>query len=116
MNGPDDPLSRLGGSLPGGEDFLASLPSRLAERLGGEAPALRHDDDRTAWLVLDGTDVVRFDPEVAAIYFIDAVPFRVRLVDLAAVGGFALAANFLACWLPSARASRIVPSVALRYE
>jgi hypothetical protein len=66
MNGPDDPLSRLGGSPAGGEDFLASLPSRLAERLGGEAPFLRHDDDRTVWLVLEGTDVIRFDPEVAA--------------------------------------------------
>jgi lipoprotein-releasing system permease protein len=65
---------------------------------------------------LDAFRVIRFDPEVAAIYFIDAVPFRVRLVDLAAVGGFALAANLLACWLPSARASRIVPSAALRYE
>jgi lipoprotein-releasing system permease protein len=66
--------------------------------------------------VLDTFRVIRFDPEVAAIYFIDAVPFRVRPLDLAAVGGFALVANLLACWLPSARASRIVPSVALRYE
>ena len=34
--------------------------------------------------------LIRFDPEVAAIYFIDSVPFRVVPRDLLAVVGFAL--------------------------
>jgi lipoprotein-releasing system permease protein len=71
------------------------------------------------WLacwVLDTFRLIRFGPEVAAIYFIDAVPFRVDPLDVLAVVGFGIVVTVLACWLPSRRAVRLEPSAALRYE
>ncbi|NJL29757.1 MAG: ABC transporter permease, partial [Thermoanaerobaculia bacterium] len=68
-----------------------------------------------AW-VLTTFELVSFGPEVAAIYFIDSVPFRVELGDLAAIVGFALAVTLLACMLPALQAARLRPSAALRYE
>lgn len=68
-----------------------------------------------AWL-LDSTRAIRFDPGVAAIYFLESVPFHLRAVDLAAVLGFAFAVHAVACWAPTRRAVRLPPAAALRDE
>jgi lipoprotein-releasing system permease protein len=68
-----------------------------------------------AW-VLTEYELIRFDPEVAAVYFIESVPFRVEAGDLAAIVTFALGVTLLACSLPAARAAAIRPADALRDE
>lgn len=66
--------------------------------------------------VITTFELIRFDPEVAAIYFIDSVPFRVRGVDLLAIIAVTLTLTLLACVVPAWRAARVEPSAALRYE
>ena len=68
-----------------------------------------------SWVVTK-FELVRFDPEVAAIYFIDSVPFQVEAGDLLAIVVFSLVVTFFACALPAARAARMEPSAALRDE
>ena len=68
-----------------------------------------------AWVVTE-FELVSFGPEVAAVYFIESVPFRVEAADVAAIVAFSLAVTFLACSLPAFRAARVRPPVALRDE
>jgi len=60
--------------------------------------------------------LIRFDPEVAAIYFLSSVSFRVEPLDLAAVMAFTLGITLAACAVPAWFAARVDPSAALRYE
>lgn len=66
--------------------------------------------------LLDRYELIRFNADVAAIYFIRSVPFRVEGSDVAAVVVFAVGINLLACLLPAWWAARVEPSRALRYE
>ncbi len=67
-------------------------------------------------VILTRYELIRFGPEVAAVYFLSSVPFRVEPLDLLAIVGFTLGVMLIACWLPSRRAGRVRPAVALRYE
>lgn len=66
--------------------------------------------------VLTTFELIRFEPEVAAIYFIDSVPFRVEGGDLLAVVSFALGLTVLGSLVPAWRAVRVEPAAAIRYE
>ena len=68
-----------------------------------------------AWLITE-LELIRFGPEIAAIYFIDSVPFRVELTDVLAIVAFSLTVTLIACSVPAFRAARVNPSVALRDE
>ncbi len=61
-------------------------------------------------------ELVSFEEELAAIYFISAISFRVRFGDVLAVVLFTLIVTGLACWFPARRGARVRPAVALRYE
>ena len=68
-----------------------------------------------AWLITE-FELVSFEPELAEVYFIDSVPFRVEALDLAAIITFSLLVTYLACSLPARRAARLLPSTALRHQ
>jgi lipoprotein-releasing system permease protein len=68
-----------------------------------------------SWL-FDHFQLIRFDPEVAAIYFVSAVPFRVEMGDLLAVTGFSVVFTLVSCLLPTLRVVRVSSADALRYE
>ncbi|MEM9409388.1 MAG: FtsX-like permease family protein [Acidobacteriota bacterium] len=60
--------------------------------------------------------LIRFDPEVAEVYFITHVPFRVQILDLAAIVAFALAVTTIACWIGTRSLSKLTPVEALRHD
>ncbi len=60
--------------------------------------------------------LISFGPEVAAIYFLDAVVLRVELTDLAVILALAVATTALSSIVPSLRAAAIDPAEALRAE
>jgi lipoprotein-releasing system permease protein len=68
-----------------------------------------------SWLLTE-VRLLRFPPEVAEIYFIDSVPFRVHAGDLVLVAAFTVAVTVLASFVPAYQASRIEPAQCLRYE
>ncbi len=61
-------------------------------------------------------EIIQFDAEVAAVYFISSVSFRVSPMDLLSIVGFTLSVTLSACWIAARRAGRIEPAQALRYE
>ncbi|MDA8020494.1 MAG: FtsX-like permease family protein [Thermoanaerobaculia bacterium] len=68
-----------------------------------------------SWLITR-FELIRFDPDVAAIYFIESVPFDVELGDILLIAGFSLSVTFLACAFPARRAARLGPAEALRKQ
>ena len=108
---------------------LPLVADRLA-RLGYPAEPLRGADGAVflasagAGLVLAGTiswvmntfELISFGPEIASIYFLRAVPFKLTLADAGWIGLFTLGITLISCWLPSRRALTLDPSAALRYE
>jgi len=60
--------------------------------------------------------LLSFPPGVAEIYFISFLPFRVDVVDVAAIVGCSALVILLASWVPARRAARVDLAEALRYE
>ncbi len=69
----------------------------------------------TNW-VITRYELVSFGPEIAEVYFVSSIPFVTRWRDVMIVGLFAVGVSFLSTLLPSARAARISPAEAVRYE
>jgi lipoprotein-releasing system permease protein len=66
--------------------------------------------------VLTTFEVIRFDSEVAEIYFISSVPFRLEGWDLLAIVGFSLLVCLVATVPPVWQVAHVETADALRYE
>lgn len=66
-----------------------------------------------SWTITE-FELVRFDPEVAAVYFIDSVPFITEARDVLAIVAFSSLVTVLACSIPASRAASLQPAHALR--
>ena len=66
-----------------------------------------------SWTITE-FELVRFDPEVAAVYFIDSVPFITEARDLVAIVVFSALVTVVACSIPASRAAALLPAQALR--
>jgi len=61
-------------------------------------------------------ELIRFGPDIASIYFLRSVPFRLAADDALAIALFTVVVTFISCWLPSRRALKLDPATALRFE
>jgi lipoprotein-releasing system permease protein len=68
-----------------------------------------------AW-ALDEFELIRLSSELASIYFLSSVPFRLRAVDLGAIALFSSIVICLACLIPARRLMRLDAASALRYQ
>ena len=66
--------------------------------------------------VITRFELVSFPPEIAEVYFVSSIPFITRPVDLTVIALFSVSVAFLATIVPAARAARLNPVEALRYE
>jgi len=61
-------------------------------------------------------ELLRFDPEMAEIYFLRSIPLHLSGRDALAIALLALLVTLIAAWFPSRRAARLEPATALRFE
>jgi len=101
------------GVTPGGLRAVFLLYGGL---LGAAGTALGVALGSAAAYAMTELELIRFDPEVAAIYFLSSVPFRIEPTDLLAIVAFTLTITTAACLLPAFLAGRVDPAEALRYE
>ena len=66
--------------------------------------------------VITTFELVSFPAEIAEVYFVSSIPFVTRPTDLSIIALFSIAVAFLATIVPAARAARLNPVEALRYE
>jgi lipoprotein-releasing system permease protein len=66
--------------------------------------------------VITRYELVSFPPEIAEVYFVSSIPFLTRPEDLSVIALFSVVVAFLATIVPAARAARLNPIEALRYE
>jgi lipoprotein-releasing system permease protein len=66
--------------------------------------------------VITRFELVSFPPEIAEVYFVSSIPFVLDWRWLSIIAAFSIVVSFVATLIPSARAARLNPIEALRYE